>query len=641
LKQIILGTAGHIDHGKTSLIKAITGIDTDRLKEEKLRGITIELGFASIDLPSGQHIGIVDVPGHEKFVKNMVAGATGIDIVVMVIAADEGIMPQTREHMEICTLLGIKHGLVALTKLDLVDEEWLELATDDVKEFTRKTFLEDAPVIPLSSATGQGISDFIKILDEISLKIPQRSQTGLFRLPVDRIFSMKGFGTVITGTLIAGSVRVGDTVMIYPSLITSKVRGIQVHNKSQSTAEAGMRTAINFQGIEKASINRGDVVAYPGSLQSSYMLDVSFHFLQSNEKPIKTRTRVRFHAGTSEVLGNLILLDRDELVPGDTSIAQLRLDSPISLVKDDRFVIRSYSPIRTIGGGQILNPIPRKHKRFKSETVKELNDLIDQSPDEIISYHLNESGYSGISLSHLKVMTNLSEKLLKTSMQSLLSKKIIFQADKENKIYIHINALIKLEKDILDILSKYHQANPLKAGMPKEELKSRLPAYIGLKLSNLVLAQMIKDKSIIQEGDIIRLKDHKVSLKVDQAKIRKKILDIYKENGLQPPYFKEVVKNLNIDSKLAKDVLLHLVDEKFIIKVKEDLYFDAESVKSLKNRLLDFLKANNEITTPQFKDMTGASRKYVIPLLEYLDSNNITIRIGDIRRLRKIGTGTK
>jgi len=641
LKQIILGTAGHIDHGKTSLIKAITGIDTDRLKEEKLRGITIELGFASIDLPGGQHIGIVDVPGHEKFVKNMVAGATGIDIVVMVIAADEGIMPQTREHMEICTLLGIKHGLVALTKLDLVDEEWLELATDDVKEFTRKTFLEDAPVIPLSSATGQGISDFIKILDEISLKIPQRSQTGLFRLPVDRIFSMKGFGTVITGTLIAGSVRVGDTVMIYPSLITSKVRGIQVHNKSQSTAEAGMRTAINFQGIEKASINRGDVVAYPGSLQSSYMLDVSFHFLQSNEKPIKTRTRVRFHAGTSEVLGNLILLDRDELVPGDTSIAQLRLDSPISLVKDDRFVIRSYSPIRTIGGGQILNPIPRKHKRFKSEIVKELNDLIDQSPDEIISYHLNESGYSGISLSHLKVMTNLSEKLLKTSMQSLLSKKIIFQADKENKIYIHINALIKLEKDILDILSKYHQANPLKAGMPKEELKSRLPAYIGLKLSNLVLAQMIKDKSIIQEGDIIRLKDHKVSLKVDQAKIRKKILDIYKENGLQPPYFKEVVKNLNIDSKLAKDVLLHLVDEKFIIKVKEDLYFDAESVKSLKNRLLDFLKANNEITTPQFKDMTGASRKYVIPLLEYLDSNNITIRIGDIRRLRKIGTGTK
>lgn len=641
MKQIILGTAGHIDHGKTSLIKAITGIDTDRLKEEKLRGITIELGFASIDLPSGQHIGIVDVPGHEKFVKNMVAGATGIDIVVMVIAADEGIMPQTREHMEICTLLGIKHGLVALTKLDLVDEEWLELATDDVKEFTRKTFLEDAPVIPLSSATGQGISDFIKILDEISLKIPQRSQTGLFRLPVDRIFSMKGFGTVITGTLIAGSVRVGDTVMIYPSLITSKVRGIQVHNKSQSTAEAGMRTAINFQGIEKASINRGDVVAYPGSLQSSYMLDVSFHFLQSNEKPIKTRTRVRFHAGTSEVLGNLILLDRDELVPGDTSIAQLRLDSPISLVKDDRFVIRSYSPIRTIGGGQILNPIPRKHKRFKSETVKELNDLIDQSPDEIISYHLNESGYSGISLSHLKVMTNLSEKLLKTSMQSLLSKKIIFQADKENKIYIHINALIKLEKDILDILSKYHQANPLKAGMPKEELKSRLPAYIGLKLSNLVLAQMIKDKSIIQEGDIIRLKDHKVSLKVDQAKIRKKILDIYKENGLQPPYFKEVVKNLNIDSKLAKDVLLHLVDEKFIIKVKEDLYFDAESVKSLKNRLLDFLKANNEITTPQFKDMTGASRKYVIPLLEYFDSNNITIRIGDIRRLRKIGTGTK
>ncbi|MCJ7618356.1 MAG: selenocysteine-specific translation elongation factor, partial [Desulfobacterales bacterium] len=317
MKQIILGTAGHIDHGKTALIKAVTGIDTDRLKEEKLRGITIELGFASIDLPSGQHLGIVDVPGHEKFVKTMVAGATGIDIVAMVIAADEGVMPQTREHMEICTLLEIKQGLVVLTKADLVDEEWLELVIEDVNEFTRGTFLEDKPILPVSSVTGQGIPEFIKALDELSAVTPSRPVNNLFRLPIDRVFSMKGFGTVITGTLISGCVKTGDTVMIYPSGITSKVRGIQVHNQSVSIAEAGMRTAINFQGLEKASVQRGEVVSSPGALRPSYMLDVSIHFLESNKKPIKNRTLIRFHTGTSEILGYIVLLEKDELDPGE------------------------------------------------------------------------------------------------------------------------------------------------------------------------------------------------------------------------------------------------------------------------------------------------------------------------------------
>ena len=284
MKQIILGTAGHIDHGKTSLIKAVTGIDTDRLKEEKERGITIELGFASLDLPSGQHLGIVDVPGHEKFVKNMVAGATGIDIVVMVIAADEGVMPQTREHLEICTLLGVQFGMVALTKIDMVDEEWLELALDDVREFIQGTFLEKAPIVPVSSANGQGMPEFVKTLDEISQQIPDRPPSSLFRLPIDRVFTMKGFGTVITGTLISGKIKVGDTIMIYPSGITSKVRGIQVHNSSVTEAEAGMRTAINFQGLEKTSIQRGEVLAGPQTLKSNYMVDISLHFRSSKIK---------------------------------------------------------------------------------------------------------------------------------------------------------------------------------------------------------------------------------------------------------------------------------------------------------------------------------------------------------------------
>jgi len=424
MKQIILGTAGHIDHGKTALIKAVTGIDTDRLKEEKLRGITIELGFASIDLPSGQHLGIVDVPGHEKFIKNMVAGATGIDIVAMVIAADEGVMPQTREHMEICTLLEIKQGLVVLTKTDLVDEEWLELVIEDVNEFTRGTFLEGKPVMPVSSVTGQGIPEFIKALDELSAVTPSRSVKSLFRLPVDRVFSIKGFGTVITGTLISGRVKTGDTVMIYPSGITSKVRGIQIHNQSVNSAEAGMRTAINFQGLEKTSVQRGEVVSSPEALKASYMLDVSVHFLKSNKKPVKNRTLIRFHTGTSEIPGHVVLLDKDEIIPGETTVAQIRLDSPVAVVSDDKFVIRSYSPVRTIGGGQILNPLPQKHKRFKKSISEGLKTLITQPPEEITAYHVDNSGYKGISFSDLKIMTNIPEKQLDNALQKLLSEEV-------------------------------------------------------------------------------------------------------------------------------------------------------------------------------------------------------------------------
>jgi selenocysteine-specific elongation factor len=635
VKQIILGTAGHIDHGKTSLIKAMTGIDTDRLKEEKERGITIELGFASLDLPSGQHLGIVDVPGHEKFVKNMVAGATGIDIVVMVIAADEGVMPQTREHLEICTLLGVQFGMVALTKIDLVDEEWLELALDDVHEFVQGTFLENAPIAPVSSANGQGMPEFVKTLDELSQQIPDRTSSGLFRLPIDRVFTMKGFGTVITGTLISGRVKVGDTIMIYPSGINSKVRGIQVHNNSVTEAEAGMRTAINFQGLEKTSIQRGEVLAGPQTLKSNYMVDISLHFLSSNAKPIRNRTLVRFHTGTSEVLGNLILLDREELSPGENAVAQLRLNHPVALVKEDRFVIRSYSPIRTIGGGEIINPIPQKHKRMKSTIIEGLQNLNNQSTEEIISFHVNESGYQGISFSDLKLVTNVPEKQLESILQSLLSQKAIIQADKENRLYIHKNILKKLKADTLNYLDNYHKTHPLKSGMPKEELKTKFPSILASKLFNLTVNQMIKDGNIAQEENTVRLATHTVSLGADQADVRDKILNTYSQTGLQPPYFKELSKSLDIESKRAKDVLMHLVEEGLIVKAKEELYFHAAAIEALKKRLVEFLDSHGEITTPQFKEMTGASRKYVIPLAEYFDAKNVTLRVGDVRKLRR------
>lgn len=635
MKQIVLGTAGHIDHGKTTLVKALTGINTDRLKEEQLRGITIELGFAWLDLPGGLRIGIVDVPGHEKFVKNMVAGATGIDVVAMVIAADEGVMPQTREHMEICQLLGVKYGFVVLTKTDLVDDEWLELVTDDIRKFVKDTFLDGAPILPVSAVTGKGIPEFIKTLDELSPKIPGRSSSGLFRLPVDRVFTMKGFGTVITGTLISGNVEVGETIMIYPSGVTSKVRGIQVHNESVNEAVAGMRTAINFQGLDKASVERGEIVSTPGALIPGYMLDISLHLLKSNRKPVKNRTRVRFHTGTSEILGNLVLLDREELLPGEDTAAQLRLDSPTAVVKDDRFVLRSFSPVRTIAGGQILNPVPRKHKRFKPEVTEALKNITSLPAEELVGYYVSESGYMGVSFSDLKVMTNITEKNLDCSLQNLLSKKKIVLIDKESRIFLHQAGIENLKKEMHDFIDAYHKSNPLKAGMPKEELKSKLPDFLNPKLFILIINQMIKDKNIALDEDMVRLEGHKVSLGEDQSGIKMKIIKAFKESGLTPPYLKELVQEHKMDHVRAKEVLLLLVDEGILLKVKEDLYFHSDNINEIKNRMVEFLRKNGEMTTPQFKDMTGASRKFLIPLLEYFDSKNVTIRIGDIRKLRK------
>jgi selenocysteine-specific elongation factor len=635
LKQIILGTAGHIDHGKTSLIKAVTGTDTDRLKEEKERGITIELGFASLDLPNGQHVGIVDVPGHEKFVKNMVAGATGIDIVVMVIAADEGVMPQTREHMEICTLLGIKHGFVALTKIDMVDEEWLELAMEDVRDFTAGTFLDDTPIVPVSAVKERGLQEFTRVLESICNQLPDRSMSSLFRLPVDRVFTMKGFGTVITGSLISGRVQVGDTVMIYPSMITSRVRGIQVHNQGVNMAEAGQRTAINFQGLEKAAIKRGEMLALPGTLKPSFMVDLQLQYLASNKKPIKNRTRVRFHTGTSEILGNLVLLDREELPPAEKAAIQLRLDEPVCLVKDDRFVIRSYSPVRTIGGGQVLNPIPPKHKRFKADVFQGLQSIAERSAEDLIAYNIDQTGFAGAAFSDLVLMTNISEKSLDQQLQALLSRKTVLLVDRDSRIFMHTSSFQQLKQDLAGHLERYHKTNPLKAGMPKEELKTKLPPNLSPKLFNLLINQMLKDGEISVVEDTVHLASHTVALGADQEDIRDKIIKTYRQSGLQPPYFKELGKQLTADPARARDVLNLLVKEGRLVKVKEDLFFDTDAVTLLKQRLVEFLTVHGEISTPQFKEMTAASRKYVIPLIEFFDAQNFTIRIGDIRKLRK------
>ena len=633
MKQIILGTAGHIDHGKTALIKALTGIDTDRLKEEKLRGITIELGFAHLKLPSGIIVGIVDVPGHERFVKNMVAGATGIDLVALIIAADEGVMPQTREHLEICSMLNIKHGMVIVTKIDLVDKEWLNLVRDDVSSFLTGTFLQDAPMVEVSSKTGEGIKELTITLDELAKKISERPPGNFFRLPIDRVFTMRGFGTVVTGTTVSGHIDVGSEVTIYPKGIRSKVRGIQVHQQDVPSVRAGLRTAINLQGLEKEAITRGDVVAEKDSLKPTYILDTVLKYLDSAPKKLQNRAKVRFHCSTSEIIATVILLDRDNLSPGDQCFAQFRLERPTVVLSRDRFVIRSYSPIRTIGGGYILNPLPLKKKRFSQGVLKELN-ILNKGPDQaIVEQHIKGSRLQGLSKTELSFLTNLSKKDLDGLINGLISNNVIFRSDMENDIFIHTEFYNKAKEEIITILGDYHRRFPLKEGLIKEELRSRMASNMKEKLFNQLINGLIQEALIVRDRDIIRLKDHQIELLQDQEELRNQIEQIYLKEGLEPPYFKDLGQNIR--EREGRDLLEIMVKDGTLIKVKEDLYFHKKAIEELKRGLVDFIKEKGEITTPELKKLTGVSRKYTIPLIEYFDKIQLTVRIGDKRILRK------
>ena len=633
MKQIVLGTAGHIDHGKTSLIKALTGIDTDRLKEEKERGITIELGFAHLELPGGKLLGIVDVPGHEKFIKNMVAGATGIDVVALVIAADEGVMPQTREHLDICELLKIQHGLIIMTKIDMVDSDWLELVREDVTEYMAATFLADAPIVEVSSVTGEGLKELIQILDKLVQNIPERDLGHFFRLPIDRVFSMKGFGTVITGTTISGKIRTGDEITIYPLGINSKIRGLQVHNQEVNEIRAGLRTAVNLQGIERAKVQRGNILAARDSLRTTYMVDVSLDLLSSAPRKLKNRAKVRFHSGTSEIISTVVLLDRDALEPGETCFAQIRLNEPTTLLRDDRYVLRSYSPVRTIGGGRTLNTLPRKKKRFSEAVLSEMKLLFTGDLNAIIEYFVSSGRFRGVEQEELPFLTNTSKKRLDEALKVLKAQQRIILYDKERSVLIHADFLEKARDEILDTLTRYHKKFPLKEGLVKEELRSRTSGADNTKLFNHLVLQLAREGIIVQNKEIVHLKDHQVTLAQDQEEIRRELEKIYTKSGLQPPYFQEIKGKF--PGNTGVEVLEVMVKEGGILKVKEDLYFHLEAVDGLKSELIAFLKNNGEITTPQFKEMTGTSRKYTIPLIEYFDRTQITVRVGDTRVLRK------
>ena len=633
MKRVILGTAGHIDHGKTSLIRALTNIDTDRLKEEKARGITIELGFAHLKLPGGQLLGIVDVPGHEKFVKNMVAGATGIDLVALVIASDEGVMPQTKEHLEICQLLDVKHGLVVLTKRDMVDDEWIELVKEDVSEYLKGSFLENAPMIEVSSLTGQGIDELVNTLDRIVGEIPERNSGNFFRLPVDRVFTMKGFGTVVTGTTVSGSINVGDEVTVYPQELHSKIRGIQVHNTDAETVSAGLRTAINIQGMEKAQIQRGNILAAKDTLKPTFMVDVELDLLGSSPRQLKNRAKARFHSGTAEIISTVVLLDRDVLKQGERCFAQMRLDEPTTLLQGDRYILRSYSPVRTIGGGRVLNPLPLKKKRFSEGVLSDLNLLNSGDHFVQIEQFTRMGRYTGKDSKELQFLTNSAKKKVDEALKVLSAQKKIIQYSKENGLYIHEEFLERATLEIMSTLTDYHDKNPLKAGIPKEELRSRTTGATNQRLFNYIITQQSRLGAIVLENELLRLKDHRVTLANDQKEIRERIEAIYLKGKLQPPYFKDVKKEFPDGN--GADILGVLIKDGILIKVKEDLYFHRKSIEELKDKLVAFLQKNTEINTTQFKDMTEASRKYSIPLIEYFDHEQVTVRVGDNRILRK------
>jgi selenocysteine-specific elongation factor len=635
MKHIVMGTAGHVDHGKTALIKALTGIDTDRLKEEKERGISIELGFASLTLPNGQTFGIVDVPGHERFIKNMVSGAAGIDMVILVIAADEGVMPQTREHFHICSLLGIKRGIVALTKIDMVEEEWLDLVNDDIRKFLKGTFLEESPVVPVSSVTGAGLKELMDVLGRVASEIEEESDAGLFRLPVDRVFTMKGFGTVITGTLISGDIKVGEEVEILPRGIIAKIRGIQIHNQSATLAEAGQRTAINLQGVEKATIIRGDVLARPETFKPSRRPDVNIEYLSSNDRRLKNRNLVRFHAGTSEIIGRIILLDRDEVEPGSKSYAQIILESPIVAMARDRFVIRSYSPVTTIGGGMVVDPLPRKHKRNSEKVLREFDALCNAPDSERVAAIIERSGIEGIDILQLVMRTGIHQKLLTDILKSMCSKRQAVLLDGDESKVISFPVYQNLQRRILLEMKAYHERYPLKEGILKEELRNIAGEFVGTRPFNMAVRDLERNGEITVERENLRMSGHRVDLKGDLEDLRSTIAKIYIESELTPPSIREVMEKFADKKKLAESVVNVMFKEGSLIKINEDLYFHREVLLRLRENYKNLLLKEGKATPASFKELTGLSRKFIIPLMEYFDIAKLTIRAGDHRILRE------
>lgn len=628
MKNIIIGTAGHVDHGKTTLIRALTGIDTDRLKEEKERGMTIDLGFASLALPNGTSAGIVDVPGHERFVKNMLAGAGGVDVALLVIAADESVMPQTVEHLEILDLLEVKRGVVALTKSDLVDADWIEIVKDDVAKALAGTFLADSPMIPVSSTTGDGMPDLIAALQDACESVEERDASGPFRLPVDRVFTLTGFGTIVTGTLVAGTVKVGDPIELLPSGLKSRVRQLQVHGTKVESASAGTRVAINLAGLEVAELGRGDICAAPGTLKASSLFDLRLTLLGDAAKPLKNRARIRLHVGTAELIGRMILLDRDELQPGDQAYAQFRSETKAAAARGDRFVIRSYSPMNTIGGGVIIDPVARKHRRFDSAVLSALETSSKGAPEELVEQALRQSP-TGINAAELSKASGVGD--LRGLLDSLKSSGKVIELSGGRLIHAH--ALSQHAARIRETLDQFHARNPLRPAMPKEELRMTAAKAFDSRSFAVLLTYLEEGGEIATSGTAASLPGREVRLTPEQESASEKIISELRKAGYNVPSPDEFLKTSGVPSATAKEILDLLVHQGDVVKVAEDIYLHRSTVEQAERMIREHISKNGKITVSEFRDLVGTTRKYALPILEYFDSKHVTRRVGDERIL--------
>jgi selenocysteine-specific elongation factor len=631
MKSIIVGTAGHIDHGKTSLVKALTGIDADRLEEEKRRGITIDLGFANLELTAANgellKIGFIDVPGHERFVRNMLAGVGGIDLVLFVIAADESIKPQTREHFDICRLLNIQRGIVALTKSDAVDSDTLEVVRLEVEDFLRGSFLDPSrtPILPVSSRTGAGLENLKRELSRLALEIPGKTSDALLRLPIDRVFTMKGFGTVITGTLISGMVRKEQELEVQPAQMKVRVRGVQVHGAATEQATAGQRTALNLTGVSTEQLARGMILIQPDTLRSTSRLDGYLELLPE-AKRLRNHARVHLHAYSSETIAEVVLLEGAQIEPGKSTFAQLRTADPVLVVPGDHFIIRQFSPVITIGGGVVLDAFPQKRSSRRHEEVRAfLSTLANGSPHEILLARVLRQKTEGLSLSDAVAETGWTTQRIKKEPEASAPKKLIWANDR----LLATEWASKAEQETLQTVLAFHKANPLVAGISKEELRGRLA--LSPQVFEYVLNVLVQARKLEIAGEQIHAAGRSVVMTDEEARAKKIIEEAFASAGLKVPAMREVLAGLKIDAVRSQKIITLLLRDRVLVKLADDLVFHRDALESLRKSIVDQKKASPKMDVTRFKDLTGVSRKYAIPLLEYLDRERVTRRVGDER----------
>lgn len=631
MKHVIIGTAGHVDHGKTTLIQALTGTNPDRLKEEQERGMTIDIGFASLRLPDGTIAGIVDVPGHERFLKNMLAGASGVDVVLLVIAADEGVMPQTVEHIDVLRLLDVKNGVVALTKMDAADKEWTEVVEEDVRQHLKDTFLANAPIIRVSSTTGKGIEALKKALMAAVSRAEARNASLPFRLPIDRVFTRPGFGTVVTGTLASGTIRTGDAVEIVPQKVSARVRGLQVHNQKVSEAEAGSRVAINLAGIDAIELERGAQVAPPGSITPTTSFDAVLRLLPNADRLLEDRARVRVHLGTLEVLGRIqILENKSELGPGERSYVQFRGEAEFAALRGDRFVVRMYSPMTVIGGGIVLDTQPGRHRKDEAVTLSGLEAKERGTPEDLAETLLLRSP-AGALRAEIAPAIGITPAEANSAIETLLSGQNIVLLPHER--IIHSLVLQGLTQRTKEAVERFHEQFPLRPGLPREELRATLGKNMDTKAFGSLLSHWHKEQRFTSEGAFVRRANFQVQLNSKQQQLLAQIEEIYKRYDIAVPTLEEVAKELRTPVDAITSLLKVGQERNSFVKVEDGVYYHADTITRLQNVLREYLQIHDSISVGAFRDLTQSNRRFSMLALEYLDTIKFTRRVGDERTL--------